>query len=173
MILFAKTCTKCGEAKPLSEYHTSQGKPHNRTSQCAKCNNLRGSAWYAAQAPAKKKELRDRARERKLANPRHAMNINLLTALRCRPCDNPITLDQLADLFAAQEGRCALSGATMTWGQGRVTATSISLDRIDTDGDYTAGNVRLLCYAVNAFRGRMSDSEMIAMARAIVAKADA
>jgi hypothetical protein len=60
----------------------------------------------------------------------------------------------------------------MTWGRGKVTATSISLDRIDADGGYTAGNVRLLCHAVNAFRGRMSDSEMIAMARAIVAKAD-
>jgi hypothetical protein len=172
MILVAKTCTKCGEAKPLSEYHVARGKLRGRTSQCAKCNNRRGSIRYAAYDAAKKKELRDRARERELANPRHALNINLLTALRYRPCDNPITLDQLADLFVAQEGRCALSGVTMTWGRGKVTATSISLDRIDADGGYTAGNVRLLCHAVNAFRGRMSDSEMIAMARAIVAKAD-
>jgi len=30
-------------------------------------------------------------------------------------------------------------------------------------------NVRLVCHAVNAFRGRMSDSEMLSMAKSIVA----
>lgn len=166
-----KTCTKCGETKERSEFHKAKDRPCGTTSHCATCNNLRGSRWYATRDKAKKKQLRDRAREREQLSPRHSLNINLLTALKYRPCDNPITLDQLAQLFADQDGRCALSGILMTWGKGRVTATSISLDRIDTDGDYTHGNVRLLCHAVNSFRGRMSDAEMIAMASAIVKKA--
>lgn len=171
-VLFEKTCPRCGQKKPLSEFHLCRGKSNGRTSHCAECNNARGSARYANLCKAKKTEMRDRARQREQTSPRHALNINILTALKYRPCEKPITLDELEQIFTAQNGRCALSGIEMTWGKGRVLPTSISLDRIDTDGDYTSGNVRLLCHCVNAFRHRMSDAEVIAMARAIVAKAD-
>ncbi len=51
--------------------------------------------------------------------------------------------------------------------------TSISIDRIDPSLGYSFGNIRLVCYQVNTFRGRWTDEQMLAMARAIVAKADA
>lgn len=162
----------CRETKILAEFHISKTKTAGRTSRCAFCINRYGSRYYASLSQEKKLEMRKRARARSIASPRHTLNINLLTAIKYRPCDNPISLDELEGLFIAQGGRCALSGVEMTWARGQVLATSISLDRIDTDGGYTSGNVRLLCHSVNAFRARMSDAEMIELARAIVAKAD-
>jgi len=48
----------------------------------------------------------------------------------------------------------------------------MSLDRIDNSQGYVIGNVRLICYSINAFRANGTDAEMIAIARAIVATAD-
>ena len=76
-------------------------------------------------------------------------------------------------LWVAQGGRCALSGIEMTWAKGKALPTSISMDRIDQTKGYVPGNVRLLCLGVNALRGIQTDEETIAMARAIVAMADA
>ncbi len=47
--------------------------------------------------------------------------------------------------------------------------TSITLDRIVPELGYAKGNIRLVCHAINSFRGRMTDAEMLAMARAIIA----
>lgn len=46
------------------------------------------------------------------------------------------------------------------------------MDRIDQNRGYVGGNVRLICYAINNFRGRMTDDEMLAMARILIAKSD-
>ena len=61
----------------------------------------------------------------------------------------------------------------MTWGKGKLMPTSISLDRLDGSRGYELDNIRLVCYQVNTFRGRWSDEQMLAMARAIVANMDA
>lgn len=174
--LFVKTCSKCGKTKSLQDFPIRRRTTKRgilRRMDCQECCNTRSRILYSKNpnTPAKQRARRS-AFSRRAGTPRHSLNINLLTALRYRPCDNPITLDELSQLFITQGGRCALSGIEMTWAKGKLLPTSITLDRIDHDGGYTSGNVRLLCHAVNSFRGRMSDDEMIAMARSIVAKAD-
>lgn len=174
--LFVKACSKCGETKSLQDFpirRISSRRGVTRKGVCQACTNTSSRVRYARnpKTPAKQRA-RAKAFVRRADSPRHTLNINLLTALRYRPCDNPITLDELEQVFVSQGGRCALSGIEMTWAKGKLLGTSITLDRIDHDGGYTVGNVRLLCHAVNSFRGRMSDAEMVAMARAIVAMAD-
>ncbi len=93
-------------------------------------------------------------------------------ALRRRPAANPITVDYLMDLWREQGGLCAISGVEMTWRRGELRPTSISVDRIDRDKGYEIGNVRLIAYQINTFRGRWSDEQMLDMARILVAKAD-
>ena len=39
-----KTCTKCGEAKPLAEYYARQGKP---LAQCKSCMRASCKSWYS------------------------------------------------------------------------------------------------------------------------------
>jgi hypothetical protein len=49
-----KPCCKCGEIKPLSEYHIYRERPDGRQSQCKSCIR----AYYASRKP---KELLNRA----------------------------------------------------------------------------------------------------------------
>ena len=100
--------------------------------------------------------------------PRAAINKSLKLAYKRRPNFKNITLDEAIKIYELQQGKCALTGIVMTWRQGRVLPTSISFDRIDSNSDYVQNNVRFVCHAVNSFRGRMSDAEMLVMAKAIV-----
>lgn len=80
-----------------------------------------------------------------------------------------ISIEDLVDLHAKQEGLCALSGVELTKiaGKGSV-ATNASLDRIEPAGPYTMDNVRLLCKFVNGFRSNQSDDELVWWASKIV-----
>jgi hypothetical protein len=129
--------------------------------------------YRAAWTPEKKstetaKKMKWRAEYNK-TNPRFALAISRSVCLKRRKTNNPVSIDDLVQIWTDQGGLCALSGLRMTWGRGKIEPTSISLDRIDCDLAYEKGNVRLVCHHVNAFRGRMSDAEMLAMAKAIVA----
>jgi hypothetical protein len=79
-----------------------------------------------------------------------------------------ITIQDLMDIFETQEGKCALSGVKMTWHQGKIQPTSISIDRIDNSKGYIPGNVRLVCVVVNAFKSTQTDSELYEFAKQLV-----
>jgi len=79
-----------------------------------------------------------------------------------------VTLADLLALWEAQNGLCAITQIKMTWGRGRIQPTSMSIDRINPTLDYSPGNIRLICHAVNCFRQGMSDDEMFTMAMAII-----
>jgi hypothetical protein len=70
------------------------------------------------------------------------------------------TFDYLLDLLDKQNRRCAVTGKTFTFG-GDDVGTNISIDRIDSNKPYSAGNVRLVCVAVNHMKRRMSDDELV------------
>lgn len=116
---------------------------------------------------------KDRVRARNSLTPRRSLYIALSHGLKRRPCDNPATIDQVMALWDKQKGRCALTGLKMRWSKGdqnyMTAPRAVSIDRIDVDGSYTIDNIRLICHAINSFRGRMSDKEMRAMARALLA----
>lgn len=105
-------------------------------------------------------------------SPRTAISANLFLALRRRPTANPITLDEAMEIWFSQNGECSVTGIKMTWRQGKVMPTSISMDRIDPSIGYEKGNIRFICHAVNLFKSTGTDAEMLVMARAIIAKAD-
>jgi len=173
-----RKCLGCEEVRPLTEYWKNSRWPNGYNTYCKACRKSQtGSrkAYYRAYDDrpevAEKKRLQSQRRHGK--SPRIVMQITLRHGLKRRPTENPATIDDLMAKWTAQDGKCAVTGIAMTWAQGKVLPTSISLDRIDPEGGYSADNLRLVCHAVNAFKGRMTDAEMIDMARAIVNKADA
>lgn len=113
-----------------------------------------------------------RQRELMAESPRRMFTTNLSRALKRCPTLCALTVDDLMELWRQQEGKCALSGVVMTWGgQGHntgVSATSMTMDRFDSRHGYSKNNVRLVCHAINAFRGRMTDNEMYEMAKALL-----
>lgn len=174
-----KECKGCHETKPTSKFYpVAKGRP---ASYCKACDLARAKAWATANREHRNKYTRDymavpENRERRIqtrririsATPQYTMQITLAHGLKRKHTQNPATIEDLMQKWRDQDGRCALTGIKMTWGQGTVLPTSLSLDRIDWRKGYSADNIRLICHAVNAFRGRMSDTEMIEMARAIV-----
>ena len=71
-------------------------------------------------------------------------------------------------------GFCEITGVPFDISPGRIgpSVTSPSIDRIDNGLGYIGDNCRFILFCVNAFRGGMADSEMVAISRAIVDKLD-
>jgi hypothetical protein len=110
--------------------------------------------------------LLEKHRERNKKSPRYAFSSTL--ALARKRAEVTINQDYLMALYDQQEGLCALSGVRMTWATGKTSPTSISIDRIDNQKGYIDGNVRLVCVAINAFKGIMNDEELLKMAKSLV-----
>lgn len=83
-----------------------------------------------------------------------------------------ITADFMFQMWLDQDGQCALSGIKMVWGGG-TGPTNMSIDRIDSSKGYFKDNVRLICHAINSFRGKMSDEDLLKMAECLVSKMQA
>lgn len=114
-----------------------------------------------------KQKLLEKHQERNKRTPRYSL-ISILALARKRA---EVTIDQdyLLELYDRQQGLCALSGIKLTLATGKMSPTSLSVDRIDNSKGYIPGNVRLVCVAINAFKSTMSDEEMLKMARALIA----
>lgn len=80
-----------------------------------------------------------------------------------------LTVEDLLELYAKQNGRCALSGIRLTKIVGTgVVNSNASLDRIRPGGAYCRSNIRLVTGFCNSFRGNSTDAELIFFARRIV-----
>lgn len=88
--------------------------------------------------------------------------------------DVSLTIDDIVEIWHAQNGLCALSGIPMKSNRGARGGVfnSPSIDRIVPSAGYHRANVRLLCFAVNAGRGTLRDDEYVEVCRAVVAIAE-
>lgn len=107
----------------------------------------------------------------RLAGPRPGLHCALANAKKRHPTSD-LTIEQLMKMWEDQKGCCAVSRIPMTWATGKqggkVLATSVSIDRLNHKKHYTKKNVRLVCHAVNSFRGQMTDAQMYDFAVQIV-----
>lgn len=86
-----------------------------------------------------------------------------------------IDIDFLADLWTAQDGKCALTWMQLSlddyeYGKRFYRPYSPSLDRINADGGYTPDNTRLVCTVVNLALNRFGDSVFDVMCEAYIKK---
>lgn len=163
-------CPKCEQIKFISAFHDDKSKKTGKSRYCYSCRKA------AAQTPeniARRKAHADRYRN---DNPVYSRLYKAVKSGKVRGRHVDLTVYELMALYKQQEGKCALTGIEMTFGnntpRGGATPLSCSVDRIDQSVGYTIKNVRLVCFCVNAFRGIMSDDQMIAVAKALVEKAD-
>jgi hypothetical protein len=64
----------------------------------------------------------------------------------------------LVDLLELQEGLCAITGLTLQYdGEYEDAEILCSLDRIDSEGHYEAGNLQIVCRFVNRWKGSSDD----------------
>lgn len=82
-----------------------------------------------------------------------------------------LTDAETVEILERQNYRCALTGLEFWSGsKGSFKPRSPSKDRIRADGPYTADNVRIVLYGVNALRGNGTDDEMYEVAAALLAQ---
>jgi hypothetical protein len=87
-----------------------------------------------------------------------------------------LAADHAEQLFQRQQGNCAISGLpfSLTRFDGVLVKHPFapSLDRISSQGGYTADNVRLVCIAVNFGMGQWGEELYLTFARAAVEHSD-
>ena len=104
-----------------------------------------------------------------LVSPKAYIRNKLATAKRNSTGNRQVLIDTeyVLGVYEAQEGRCAVTGATMTHQADR-PQTNISIDRIDSTKGYIEGNIRLVCATVNFMKNRMTDKELVWWCKEIV-----
>lgn len=164
LVELPKSCPSCKKIKPAEAFHKDVNTRSGRSCYCRECNKVkRDTPDFKALCDA-------RSRKWRASNPERARLLSAVNSAKERHPVVTIDVDYLLGMLDAQQGLCALSGIKMTFGntteRGGALPRSCSLDRINQSKGYERGNVRLVCFAMNAFRGAMSDEEMLEMARA-------
>lgn len=150
-----KTCTKCGETKPLSEFHKEACKKDGHRNQCKVCtcaNSRKYAAEHKEERAAYKREwvaenrehVNARNRAYRAANP-HQRDDNYLRYTY------GITLDERNAMLKSQGGACAICGKVPGENERQLV----------TDHDHETGEVRgLLCNECNIMLGAAKDNPM-------------
>jgi hypothetical protein len=151
----AKRCSKCGEVKPLSEFHRGQGRGGVRA-DCKVCFRARRKALYDAD-PDLRREAADRVARWRVDNAdyyrarreEYQKTEAYRRSLRQTHLKKKygISLDEYERLLEAQDGGCAICY--------RPPRDDISLH---VDHDHETGFIRgLLCFPCNNALGLMKD----------------
>lgn len=163
--------------------HTALRRTKN--AMCSECQRIKTRNWGLIHRDMVLSQKRQRYQDRKAeirscaalnhqkrrGTVRGAMAIKLgKIKTRCsyKAIPYAVDTDHLEMLWNVQEGKCALSGMPMRL-NGRLSFDSCSVDRIEPDKGYVAGNVRLLCSWVNAAKGTMGDDQFMALVEGFVA----
>lgn len=157
-----KTCTKCGERKPLSEFtrsrHTKDGHNYN----CRECTRARVRQWLATKdGHAKKKRSGDAWR----ATPEGRAK-KLVSGARLRSRKSGVPFDIIASdiLSHLKYGRCALTGRAFSLVPDenfKHNPLAPSIDQIEPGKGYVPGNIQLATYAANCAKGPLSTAQYI------------
>ena len=157
-----RTCKKCSEEKPLTNYPKiksgTNGKLY-RGHTCRKCRKQPADS--------------ERQRRFRASKPLNMIVNAARTRARGEGKECTITPTDVQCLWDDQQGRCALTGIPMILGRGdgthRTPPYKASLDRIEAGGDYVPGNVRLVAWAVNRALGEYGQELLLDWANRLVA----
>ncbi len=147
-----KRCKKCGEAKPLSEFHRAAGMRDGHRSECKDCARAIRRAWYQANREAviakvkqwqqdNKDVVNARNKAYRDANPQAYREWHLRRTFGIEIADYERMLDE-------QSGGCAICGR-------QPGKTSLHIDH-----DHQSERIRgLLCVGCNNALGQFKDSK--------------
>lgn len=76
-----------------------------------------------------------------------------------------ITVEHLHDVWQRQEGLCAYTKLPLSSEAHQLN--TVSLDRIDSDKDYTANNIQLVCVPVNRMKLDYSEDQFIHLCKLV------
>lgn len=170
MIDTAKVCNKCGELRPLSEFHINKNGRLGRQAKCKSCTN---SLYYRPRkteiiAATRKRRLDPSIKSRERVWQRNRRRSNPLTRIlqeaKWRATKRGIAFSITAGDVSIPE-ICPVLGIPIGMSVGGRSDGSPSIDRIDTRKGYIPGNVLIVSWRANRLKSDATLGEM----RAIVA----
>lgn len=82
-----------------------------------------------------------------------------------------VSLEDVAALYEAQRGRCALTDVPIGFGDSALAAAS--LDRIDNRLGYVPGNVQWVCADINQMKSDLAEDRFVELCEMVAARAQA
>ena len=157
--MYKRNCPDCGKELEYSDYK-KHWQALNRNSVCRSCRTVR----------ANKSPNRDMTKENNPAFkgykdiPYQWFKKYFTSGKRKRSGD--VTMEQVYDIWLKQNKKCALSGLPIDWEYN--SGWTCSLDRIDSNKEYTIDNVQLVHKDINVMKHHYEESYFIEMCKLIV-----
>ena len=148
-----KTCTKCGEIKPVDEFWANPRSPDGRRARCKTCLKAVNAAYKLANPELIREHSRARVPIRRESGENRASHLKRKFGL---------TPDAYAEMSALQGGVCVICRQPET----KVCRTGV-VQPLSVDHDHATGRVRgLLCCNCNRMLGSAQDSVEVLQAAA-------
>ena len=148
-----KRCSKCGQTKPISDFHLDSANKDGRASNCKPCRKaLAAKRWKSPEAHKRQSERRARWNN---AHPRKRM----VSAMRPRAKKRGIPFNLKYTDFVIPD-ICPALGIPLFRGNGQVCANSPTFDRLVPERGYVAGNVIVVSHKANAMKNNAALHEM-------------
>lgn len=158
-LIESKKCSVCGVNKKASEFYARRNAKNGCSSACKVC-----------------KEARDKERFRDPVKYIKLLHKTMRTNAKKRKLEVSIEIQELLDLYKAQNGICPLSKLKMETEQPHMDSRydkplfNISIDRIDSNKGYISGNVQLVCGIMNMMKTYLQQNEFIQYCKLIAGK---
>lgn len=152
-----KTCSGCGEEKPVEAFHIDRGQRDGLKTKCRVCTNKVKAAWRSRNRDLIRERRRDeygRHKDRYLAYFNSDRRRLSVFHWKLRACFG-ITPEQFDKMMSDQGGCCAICGKPPDKAKGHRHK-----HRLNVDHDHKTGKVRgLLCNNCNIGLGAFEDSQ--------------
>ena len=175
-------CRKCVSEKSRAWEKANRERVNARNrekyAEDVEAARLKRAAYYQANKDKWQAYHRGYASRHRADPALRAKRIATYARTRAKKLGVPFDLDVEFLIERFQVGACEVTGIPFVFSGGdggskKVHPYSPSLDRIEPSKGYTKGNVRVVTYIYNIARSEYSDEQVLAFARALVAKADA
>lgn len=187
-----KRCTLCEGVKPIEQFNKRARNVDGRSNVCRDCAKAQGRSYYHRTKQPREATCPNCGRTRsvyqtksdycrlcayKAASPAGpASKFWVGTAHISRKLFHSweknakhafaLTIEDVEALYIHQQGRCALTGRTLTFAER--SEDKISLDRIDSSQGYYVGNVQLTTTAANIAKRRLTVPEFVRLAADVI-----
>jgi hypothetical protein len=149
-----KPCFECGEDQSYSRKHYAFVSFELKKT-CKKCSN-------------RKIENSHRGWHRGV---RISWVNKIILSAKNRKIDFNLTIDDIADVYEKQQGKCSLTGWDIVFPEvGIPQNADASLDRIDSKKPYQKDNIQIVHKLVNMMKSRYSQEQFIEVCKAVADK---
>lgn len=172
-----QTCTRCKTTKPLDMFGYTKAKhadsfryvsvKEGYRGICKECEAIRAKTFrsqhknYRGTGKLKSVPTEDRALMSLIRSRITTSRSN--NAKSGRPFD--MDADLVYQLYKSQEGKCVYTGEAFTLIKGH--PGNLSIDKIKPDLGYVAGNLQLVCWAINRAKGDLSEETFLSMCKVV------